>query len=125
MRNRIFIISIFLLVVTSYADAQSGASKSAILQMDGTFWNNAEKADKLSITSGFMIGFHENSKILLDRGKVNDAGKKEIETMADLLNNVSPGMIIAAVDTYYADSKNKKVLLGDAFFASLSKIKQK
>jgi hypothetical protein len=124
MRKRVSALLFALLATFTVAFAQSGTSLSRIFESDGTFWTSTEKVDKLLFATGYMIGFYESSKILFERIDKIDGNKVEIEKFASLLNNVSPGMLINAVDIFYTDKKNLKIIVGEAFFASMEKIKK-
>jgi hypothetical protein len=123
--NKKFVSVLFALTIfITLGYSQATTAKSAILQLDGLYWNNSEKADKLLITTGMMNGFFENCKILIERGNIKDEGKKDIEALANLLNEVSPGKIIGAIDTFYGDKANSKILIGAAFYSALQKLKK-
>jgi hypothetical protein len=122
MNKKILVVFFAVIVMINLGYSQTISAKSAVLQLDGSYWKNSEKADKLLITTGMMNGFFQNSKILLESGNINDQMKKNVESLVNLLNEVSPGKIIAAIDLYYGEKGNSKKLIGDAFYSSLLKL---
>jgi hypothetical protein len=113
---------VLLFVVAGYAQTND--------RRDGNWWNEEVKLEKYSYVTGFLDGTGLGEEFIfrgiLDKNRNSPCLIKILNSFntydEKYFDNVTNGQIVDGLDVFYGDYRNKKILIGNAFWIVLNSI---